>query len=222
MAVKKHQRKAVHLKPRHGFLTHRDAIWAAIRELKTFTILDIEHKVNGDSSKGADVKTNVSTDTIKTYVRGLTAANYLQEIEGQPNEKDLRICYVRKRWELIKDIGIDAPRVTRKGEPVTQGKARLQMWKAMKVLGDFNWIELTATASTKDVVIKELDAKDYIKHLHAAGYLKRSQDHQPGSPTRYRFIKTQYTGPLAPMIQRVKHVFDPNLGKVVWPKEGEA
>ncbi len=222
MAAKKTQRKQAHLKARHGYLTHRDAIWAAIRELKKFTYFEIEHKVNGDSSKGAAVKTNVSTDTIRTYVRGLTRAGYIQEIEGQPNRKDPRARYTSKRWALIKDVGVDSPRVTREGVPVTQGRAREQMWKTMKVLGDFNWRELMATASTSEVVLKELDVKDYIKHLHNAQYIRRSQHRHPGSPTRYRFIQARYTGPLAPMIQRVKQVFDPNLGKVVWPKDGES
>lgn len=30
-------------------------------------------------------------------------------------------------------------------------------------------------------------------------------------------IAARYSGPKAPQVQRVQQVFDPNLGKVVWP-----
>lgn len=209
MAAVKHTRTPVNMPLRHGHLTHRDAIWEQIRKQKRFTVMDIEQQ------------TCINFETIKTYLKGLANAGYLREIDGEQNPKDKHGRYIRKRWELINDVGVDAPRVTKQGKPVTQGQAREKIWRAMKILGEFNWRELVATASTEKVTIKEYDLKDYLKHLHNAGYIIIVGHRKPGESTRYKLIPSRYTGPRPPMIQRVKQVFDPNLGKVVWPKEAD-
>ena len=73
--------------------------------------------------------------------------------------------------------------------------------------------------------VSEASADDYIIFLHRAGYLKMIAPAKVGGfskvreKARYRFLSHKNTGPKAPMIQRVKHVYDPNLEQVVWPKE---
>jgi hypothetical protein len=121
---------------------------------------------------------------------------------------------------LLKDVGVDAPRVRKNGEQVTQGLNREQMWRTMRILNSFNATELGVTASTEDVQIIVNDAKDYIGHLHKAGYLVQTAlANNGGGLARYRLFPTMNTGPRPPMVQRVKHVFDPNLNKIVWPVE---
>ncbi|VAW96553.1 hypothetical protein MNBD_GAMMA20-2015 [hydrothermal vent metagenome] len=194
------------IKHRHGHATHRDAIWAVIRDLHEFSVSEIEDK------------TRISHGSIKTYILGLTKAGYLKRTEHHHRAKvDNR--FVANRWQLIKDIGVDAPRITRDGKRITQGLSRENMWHAMRILRDFSSKDLAAQASTDDVIIKHADAKNYIKYLHKAGYLIIVIPAKLGTQTRYRMPASRYTGPRPPMIQRTKQVFDPNTGKVVWPKQ---
>jgi hypothetical protein len=91
----------------------------------------------------------------------------------------------------------------------------------MRIVGEFKYRELAVQASTDSHPVKENEAKDYVHHLNKAGYLACVRPSQPGRAARYRMIPTRYSGPQAPMVQRIKHVFDPNTGKVVWPKEAD-
>ncbi len=202
------------IKRRHSHATHRDAIWAAIRDLREFSVSEIEDK------------TRVSHSSIKTIILGLTKAGYLKRTEHHHRAKvDNR--FVANRWLLINDVGVDAPRVTRDGKRITRGLAREYMWRTMRILHDFSTRDLAAQASTDDVIIKHADAKNYIKYLHKAGYLiiimPAKSGNKPGTSTqaRYRMPASRYTGPRPPMIQRTKQVFDPNTGEVVWPKQEE-
>lgn len=194
----------------------RQVIWGAIRTLRhSITVSQIE-----------DV-TRIKEATIRTYVRGLERAGYLRKI-AHACERATHVpgSFEAAVYELINDCGVEAPRVTRNGEQVTQGRAREQMWRTMRVLREFSWRELAVQASTEEQQVKPEDARDYIKHLHAAGYLACARPakpgHKPGTGTlaQYRLLPSKYTGPQPPMIQRVKQVFDPNLGRVVW-KGGE-
>ena len=75
--------------------------------------------------------------------------------------------------------------------------------------------ELALAASTKVVAVKTATAADYLKFMLRAGYVRRNAG-------RYSFVRARDPGPLAPQIQRVKQVFDPNSKTVVWPKGGTA
>lgn len=189
----------------------RQVIWGAIRKLRRFTVSKIEDT------------TRIKETTIRTYVRGLERAGYVQKIDKVCE----RITHIPGSfravvYELIKDCGVDAPRVTRNGSEVTQGRAREQMWRTMRVLRDFTWRDLAVQASTEEQAVDPSDARDYIKHLHAAGYLVCIRQAKPGNkpgtgtPAQYRMLASKYTGPHAPQVQRVKQVFDPNLGRVMW------
>jgi len=195
----------------------RQVVWQAIRKLRTFTVADLEHE------------TRISEKTIRTYVRGLERADYLKKIGKQ--ERAEHVIYVSTNfvasiYRLEKDVGIEAPRVTRGGQEVTQGRAREQMWRTMRVLRDFNFRDLAVQASIEEVMVDEENARNYIVHLHRAGYLHITQPSRPGhkpgtgTPARYRLIPSKYSGPHAPQIQRVKQVFDPNVGRVVWWSKG--
>ena len=55
--------------------------------------------------------------------------------------------------------------------------------------------------------------------LQRAGYLKVAVSKGPYRRARYMLIPARNSGPQAPLIQRIKQVYDPNLGKVVWPRQ---
>lgn len=175
----------------------RQAIWEVVRVLgkneQSFTVSDIGKKMNWDAQE----------NRIFTYLRCLEKGGYLSAKKQ---------AYKANVYTLEKDTGVDAPRLKYDGTPVTQGASREQMWRAMRILGSFNADALAVSASTDQHTVSIVDAKDYCHHLHKAGYLS-------GNTTGYRFNKIKNTGPKPPKIQRVKQVFDANLGKVVWPME---
>lgn len=170
----------------------RPAIWAEIRKQRTFTRRSL-----------ADA-TDINMKTIGDYLDGLVAAKILS-----------RDTYASGHWhyELIRDRGREAPRVRADGTEVTQGRGTEQLWRAMRVLKRFTAQELAMSASTQSHPVSLAQAKDYCKHLTKAAYLRVTVQGRGGKPSH--FLLAKVTGPLPPMVQRVKRVFDPNLGKVV-------
>lgn len=206
-------RKPAHLTASAPQPEGRDVIWAAIRKLGTFTVLDLEGE------------TRIKEATIRTYLTGLERARYLARIEDAPGT--VPGAFRRARWALINNTGAEAPRVTRRGETVTQGRPREQMWRTMRMMGEFDARDLAIHASTEDHPVSEADARHYTRYLHLAGYLVIRQPAKPGNRpgtgrlARYQLLASRYTGPQPPQIQRVRQVWDPNLGRVVWPRGGE-
>ncbi|WP_028008666.1 hypothetical protein [Solimonas flava] len=185
----------------------RDAIWAAIRRLRFFTRAQLESC------------TRINEHTIESYLQGLTKAGYLTRT-AQRQEKaghggmTFRAC----TYTLLKDVGVEAPRVTRKGEPVTQGDGRQRIWMQMRILKSFTALELQRAASTRTPAGLE-EVKTYCLFLTRAGYLRRETVKTArGRHLRYHIVPALYSGPRAPQIQNIKQVYDPNLGRVVWPR----
>lgn len=175
----------------NGFDT-REAMWVLIRAKKIFTVREIYQETTLDASSVLD------------YVRGLTNAGYLREETGEN----------AKLFTLVKDVGVDAPRVHRDGTAVTQGQGRINMWRSMRILQVFSAKDLAISAATPTCEIKLSSAEDYCRHLSRAGYLRRDKD------GRYSFLRHMFTGPKPPMIQRVKRVWDQNLKKIMWSEDG--
>lgn len=96
------------------------------------------------------------------------------------------------------------------------------MWRTMRILKEFSAKDLAIQASTETVKVAEGEAKTYVHYLHKAGYLVIVSPHRSGNRSmtgklaRYRLIISKFSGPKPPVIQRIKQVFDPNAGKVVW------
>lgn len=206
-------RKPVHLTAANGKAKRpgRQGVWEAIRALGEFSVADLEHY------------TRTKAATIRTYVMGLERAGYLERIGRQGTDAKFSRTnqFQGLVYRLVRDIGIEAPRVTRNGEPVTQGNAREQMWRTAKILSEFDARDLAIHASTERHPVDLEDARSYTRYLEKAGYLAVIHRGGPGRFVRYRFLATRNTGPEAPQIQRVKRVWDPNLEEVVWPRDGE-
>ena len=154
--------------------------------------------------------TGLNTSPILRYLKALTAAGYLEFTAGRPGTAG--------SWRLIRDIGHHAPRVRPDGSSVTQGEVTGQLWRAMTMLKDFDYVDLIQHAS---IEIPEDTAKDYCKRLLAAGYLRVLVKADPHLPRKARYRLIRPSGPKAPQVQRVRQVFDPNNGKA-YPASGDA
>ncbi len=200
--VLKHRRgrKQVHLVM--PYPTGREAMWIAMRQLKTFTMSQLEHT------------TRIGVETLRCYVVGLTKAGYLErkaqaKIPGKGS-------YEPSTWTVIRDVGVDAPRITRSGKLMAP-TARERMWSTLRILKECSIEELVAAASEGSTPIDRNDAGDYLKHLTLAGYTRVTLKGAPYRGARYKLIPVRDSGPQAPMVQRIKQVYDPNLRRVVWP-----
>lgn len=171
----------------------REAMWLVIRLLKVFTVRQIHQETTLDIS------------SVRDYLTGLTKASFLEVNKSLSTPE----------YTLIRDVGVDAPRVRKDGKRVTQGQGRINMWRTMRIIKKFNAQELAVNSSTPSCTVKESSAEDYIKHLHRAGYLRKLQD------GRYFFKPKMFSGPKPPMVQKVKRVWDQNLKKVMWSEDGE-
>lgn len=150
----------------------------------------------------------INKSTIRTYLRCLAAAGILEKID-HPERAGQRDAVT---WRLARDEGYYAPRVTRDGRPVIQGLGVEYMWRAMRHLKEFTPRDLAAHATLDDVSVSILTAKSYISMLMSCGYLTCIQKANAHRQATYRL--TRNTGPLAPQVQRIKQVFDPNQNRV--------
>lgn len=179
----------------------RQEIWEALQqwhERGTFTISDIAEK------------SRANRKSIHDYLACLTAGGYVRHNPALPGQA--------ASYELLRNTGIHAPRLRRDGQPVLQGQATEQMWRAMVMLKCFSFRDLIQHAS---VEISEETARSYCKTLLATGYLRviAKADPARGIIARYELLRD--SGIAAPQIQRVKCVYDPNTGLVHHP-EGRA
>lgn len=175
-----------------GGKSKRQRVWEAIRVAGDGWTTDSIAKASG-----------MDATAVRTYLSALKAGGYITAVPDQT-----RI----HRHTLIKDVGIDAPRINRRGSPITLGLAQQQMWQTLRITGQaFSPDELSGLASTPRVPVSPAAAAGYLGHLRRAGYLVAT------AKGRYRLIKN--TGPRAPMVQRTKSVYDPNQDVVMQQKE---
>lgn len=200
-------RKPVHLTANAKRPEGRQVMWEAIRKLRVFTLADLQ------------TKTRIQEGALRSYVEALAKGGYLSR--ERPTER-VNGCFPRITFTLQRDIGVEAPRVRKDGSQVTHGLGREQMWRTMRIIGDFNWHELAVQASTETQPIAEQEAAFYLQYLNRAGYLVVTAEGGPNKATRYRLLPSRYTGPKAPQIQRIRQVWDANTQQVVWrPEDGD-
>ncbi|WP_054340366.1 hypothetical protein [Neptunomonas antarctica] len=156
---------------------------------------------------------NVDDDALRTYLQCLTAGGFVEHVSG--------VRYERRVYRLLKDTGIEAPRLTRKGEPVKQGQGAECMWRTLRMLGEMDVTRLVSHAAASGIDVAPSYAKTYISLLRKAGYLITTLPSTPHRMERFRLSPQMNTGPRPPQIQRVKTVYDPNLNKVMWAEDPE-
>lgn len=192
---------------RAGALTPRDRIWAAIRDFGVGNVFSVAEIM---------LLSGQRADTVLPYVNGLVKAAYVDKNSPRPTKRPRR----EFQWfSLVRDIGIEAPRVDANGKPVTQGRGRDQMWNAVRATkGEFGAHDLALAASTDEHAVAYQEAKTYARALEHAGYLQVTTPSTggQGKERKYRFIKSRNTGPRAPMITKQKQVMDGNTGAIVY------
>jgi hypothetical protein len=195
-------RKPINVELR-GLKTPRERVWNAILGVST-----APHDGTFDKSKVQDYcEPMVSWTLVDDYFDDLEKAGYLKRIPGSGLRKG--VLQQPVQFTLAKRQG-DAPRVSVKGEKVTQGSGTEAMWRAMKVLPSFDYTDIARAATLGTLVVKPQTAKSYVVHLARAGYLVTLRPAKPGTPARHRLDKN--TGMHAPAITRMKVVFDRNTG----------
>ena len=182
--------------------TDREKIWAAIRELKQFTRRELAMKAILPQ-KGA----------ICGYLLGLEKAGFIRAL----SEKKRKVA---TRYELARDIGVEAPRVSLSGE-LLPPSGRSRMWKTMRILGTFTARELASASELEGAPIAVSTAAHYCSWLARGGYL-RGYTGVAIELKRWTFIPAMDTGPKAPQILKVRKLYDPNRDKIVCegPAEG--
>ena len=193
----------------------RQLIWEAIRTLARLDDPFSEEQIRLAIPRL--VRSEIEIGAIRDYRRGLVASGILTVAT---EAKDRRVLAT---YALVKDEGLEAPRVRKDGSRVTQGLAQEQMWRTLRLLtGDTNARELAAHAGTPTVPVAEVAAKHYLRTLATAGYLLTTKEGQGlgygrgGVQARYRLKPARNTGPRPPMVCRAKIVYDPNEDKIVW------
>lgn len=169
--------------------TDRERIWAAIRELREFTQLEVAVKSNVDRRNGK----------IRDYLVGLVRAGIVE-----------RLTHTRydSRYRLARDMGVNAPRVRKTGVMLPPS-GRNRMWRAMRILKTFTARELAQAASLEQAPVAVSEAESYCAWLARGGYLR-------GVGKRWNFVPGRDTGPKAPQILRVRQLYDPNTDKIVY------
>ena len=181
-----------------GNLTDREKIWTAIRSLpQPWTLVDIAMCSKCEHGK------------VRDYVRSLVRANIVAvTTPGQPRR-------VPMQYTLADDRGVSAPRVRKDGSPLPPtGRAR--MWKAMRILKVFTETELAQHASLPEAPVAEGEVHTYCLWLARGGYLRSG-----GERDRWSFIPGKDTGAKAPQVLRIKQLYDPNTGEVVYQSKTE-
>lgn len=200
----------------HGGIAPRQRIWDAIRARAGATWTAAE--IRDATRTPGELRGDVEASTLQTYLASLEAAKIIRVVSTVV----VRGVGRRKRYELVRDEGVEAPRVRRDGSRVTQGLSQEQMWRTLRMLsgGDINARELAAHASSSAAPVAERAAADYLHMLDTAGYLVCTQRGKGigcgGIQSRFRLRPDRNTGPRPPMVCRTKVVFDPNLCAVVW------
>lgn len=176
-----------------GRLTTRERLWWAMREMKVFRVPEMARAAGVDRYKYM----------VSDYLRGLVKAGILAvDAPERPGK-----CAT---YTLMRDMGVDAPRVRRDGTLVAE-PAQQAMWRGMKILRIFSPQDLVAHAAMAGITIKPVTALTYCQWLARGGYL--TPLHAKGESPRYRFVRD--TGPKAPQILRVKTLYDVNTGVVM-------
>lgn len=189
-----------------GGKSQRQRVWESIRRLAgcndgTFTAIDLS------------LASKVEIDPVREYLKGLSAAGYICIINPEASRPGGRS--VKNVFELTRDNGVEAPRVRRDGTEVTQGRGTEAMWAAMTALDSFNYWLIAEVAQ-----VKPATACNYCLALGKAAYLDVLT---PGKGTGKGGIATVWAVPVlhrmkprAPMVTRLKAIYDPNIHQIVW------
>lgn len=177
--------------------TGRQGVWDAIRAWKGESFID----------RDIGRQTDIGRDIVRQYLACLVAAGIVERTSSGSRFK-------ADSYRLLTDLGSEAPRYNKKGEPVTKGRPTEQMWRTVKMLRSFTSADLAINASTEEFPVNEDHARQYCAILAKAGYLL-THPYTAKIPL-YAFIPSRNTGPKPPTLLRPQVVYDPNERQIVW------
>jgi hypothetical protein len=189
-----------------GGKSQRQRVWEAIRRFSQsafdrFTVEDISRACK------------VEYEPVRYTFKGLFAAGYLEMETGSGAAPGGR--GVKNVYRLARDNGVECPRVRPNGSEIVQGRGTEAMWAAITVLDGFH-AELLAEIAQ----VRVSTAKAYCALLARAGYLVTVAAGKGlgrgGKPSQWRVSAEHQDKPRAPMITRLKAVYDPNVHAIVW------
>ncbi|MHA3079522.1 hypothetical protein [Acinetobacter sp. ANC 5502] len=190
----------------------RQRVWNSIRKNREkFTIAQVAEDGNTvyESARG--------------FVSQLAKAGIVKILDEKPIHHEN--CLVKQRtYQLIKDIGYTYPTMTKSGELIIGVSGNKAMWNTLRITKQpINADELAAISSNDTLTIEVTTANNYLMLLHKAGYLKRTKEpnRNIGGKAKYLLLPDMNTGPKPPQVQRVKHVFDPNINQVMFAERPE-
>lgn len=189
----------------------RQRVWVAIRQNgENFTV----HHV---ASLG-----NMKYESAREFVASLTKAGIV-EVTGETPIHHENCVVKQKSYKLVKDFGYTAPSVSKKGEILPIKSCNKAMWNTLRITKNaMSYDELAQISSNDEIQISELTAREYLRFLHQAGYLKVTRASKTtGGKTKYQLLPDMNTGPNPPQIQRAKQVFDPNVSQVMFSERPE-
>lgn len=196
-----------------GGKSNRQRAWEAIRALHQRTEDGAPFTADEISRKA-----KVEYDPVRYALKGWVAAGYLQIV--QPYLPSGGRNGVKTSYRLALDNGVEAPRVRPNGEAITQGRGAEAMWAAITALDSFRVDFLAEIAR-----VQPNTAKAYCSLLGRAGYLIAQPPEQRGCKGRsapvWRVSPQHRDSPRAPMITRLKAVYDPNLHRIVWAETAD-
>lgn len=189
-------RKPAHMVIQDG-KSNRQRMWEMIRK-----------HPEGISCYTISRRTDLNNETVQTYIKSLRKAGYLERGDGVGD---------RAEFQLVRDVGTEAPQLRLDGTPSRQGRGTEAMWRTLRMLDEVNATELAMYASTA-ATTSVATAKNYLKWLNWAGYLTIVSPSIPGRQARYSLKTGMYTGPLPPIIQRCGQLYDPNLNQIAFTR----
>lgn len=203
-----------------GFLAARERVWAAVRKLraagKPFAAADVVFLVNGGQRDELSARTGktvpaLSDEAIRRALTGFITAGFVKPVDGARRQKNAFGQHTHVCLALVRDIGVDAPRVNEDGRAVIAGLGKEQIWRTLRLKRERTATEISAAASTAKVPVARVTVIDYLRVLRRAGYVVAQ-----GKRGHERFRLVRDTGPRPPVVQSDGALFDVNLGEVAW------
>lgn len=191
-----------------GGKSTRQRIWEAVRAraAEPFVAAEIARECE------------LELEPVREYLKCLRAGGYLA-VSDAP--RALRHAGVKNVFFLTRDNGVEAPRLRRDGSPVTQGRGTEAMWAAMTALDTFDFHLIAELAQ-----VKPATAASYLHAIAQAGYLdvvtRGKGKGKGGVATVWAVAAWARHLTRAPMITRLKTVYDPNCHRIVWHEGADA
>lgn len=158
--------------------------------------------------KSIDGQSNVDIGTVRDFVRRLVRAGIAEKVGTRPHAGDRNGAGI---FRLV-SRPVATPRLDRDGKALAETHYET-LWRAMKMLKEFDAIELARETTQPDREIKAAHAVGYLRALAAVHIVKPVDRARFGQSKRFRLVLN--LGAKAPSVSKALVVFDPNSRTIV-------